>query len=115
MPVSNQGAGGYEPRNLTCSVQSAKPYETVAIIPINGTLSSIPSTQDPAIQTQMSLLMDTGIFFLCLDQPHPQAFRKLDTDGDGTLTSVGFKRGMRKLGIGDYLTEKDVRRYSRCR
>lgn len=39
-----------------------------------------------------------------------QAFRKLDADGDGTLTSLEFKRGLRKLGIGEYLAEKDVRR-----
>eukprot|EP00904_Undaria_pinnatifida_P002651 jgi/Undpi1/12387/HiC_scaffold_5.g02059.m1 len=42
-----------------------------------------------------------------------KVFRKLDEDGDGTLTSLEFKRGLRKLGIGDYLGEKDVRRIFR--
>lgn len=37
-------------------------------------------------------------------------FRKLDVDGDGTVSSLEFKRGLRKLRIGDYLAEKDVRR-----
>lgn len=37
-------------------------------------------------------------------------FRKLDVDGDGTVNSLEFKRGLRKLRIGDYLSEKDVRR-----
>lgn len=44
--------------------------------------------------------------------PHykKKVFRKLDVDGDGTVSSLEFKRGLRKLRIGDYLTEKDVRR-----
>lgn len=40
----------------------------------------------------------------------PKVFRKLDVDGDGTVSSLEFKRGLRKLRIGDYLSEKDVRR-----
>ena len=39
-----------------------------------------------------------------------KVFRRMDTNGDGTLTSLQFKRGLRKLGIGDYLSERDVRR-----
>lgn len=41
-------------------------------------------------------------------------FRKLDVDGDGTVSSLEFKRGLRKLRIGDYLAEKDVRRCERA-
>ncbi|CAM9910415.1 unnamed protein product, partial [Ascophyllum nodosum] len=40
-------------------------------------------------------------------------FRKLDVHGDGTLTALEFKRGLRKLGIGEYLAERDVRRIFR--
>lgn len=39
-----------------------------------------------------------------------KVFRKLDVDGDGTVTSLQFKKGLRKLGIGEHLAEKDVRR-----
>eukprot|EP00903_Cladosiphon_okamuranus_P013950 g12974.t1 len=42
-----------------------------------------------------------------------KVFRKLDVDGDGTVSSLEFKRGLRKLRIGDYLAEKDVRRIFR--
>ncbi|CAM9842968.1 unnamed protein product [Pylaiella littoralis] len=42
-----------------------------------------------------------------------KVFRKLDVDGDGTVSSMEFKRGLRKLRIGDYLAEKDVRRIFR--
>lgn len=44
-----------------------------------------------------------------------QVFRKLDVDGDGTVSSLEFKRGLRKLRIGDYLAEKDVRRCASVR
>ncbi|CAM9186272.1 unnamed protein product, partial [Ectocarpus fasciculatus] len=42
-----------------------------------------------------------------------KVFRKLDVDGDGTVSSLEFKRGLRKLRIGDYLAERDVRRIFR--
>ncbi|CAM9175845.1 unnamed protein product [Hapterophycus canaliculatus] len=42
-----------------------------------------------------------------------KVFRKLDVDGDGTVSSLEFKRGLRKLRIGDYLSERDVRRIFR--
>jgi len=51
----------------------------------------------------------------CATWNHVQVFRKLDVDGDGTVSSLEFKRGLRKLRIGDYLSEKDVRRCESAR